>query len=49
MPITKYSHGPEDEEPRRGDEDDDEASQATHEPTGGPGDEWDDTPNYPDM
>lgn len=46
MSIKKYSS---DEEPIRGDEDNDEASQATHEPVGQPGDDWNDTGNYPEV
>jgi hypothetical protein len=49
MSIKKYSSESQPEEPIRGDEDDDEASQATHEPLDKPGDEWNDTPNLPEL
>jgi hypothetical protein len=44
--IKKYS-SPED--PKRGDEDDDEVSQDQSHPLDTPGEEWNDTPNYPEV
>lgn len=42
--IKKYG-----EEPIRKDEDDDEVSQDKNHPLDTPGEEWDDTPNYPEV
>jgi hypothetical protein len=50
MSVKKYGDDiPREDDPKRGDSDNDEASQATHEPVGDSGDEWNDTPNYPDQ
>lgn len=52
MSVKKYGDDlphEDDDNVIRGDSDNDEASQATHEPVGKPGDEWNDTPNYPDQ
>jgi hypothetical protein len=51
MGVKKYGDDipRDDDDLVRGDADNDEASQATHEPTGNPGDDWNDTPNLPEV